>query len=139
MSDINQLRNKIDEIAIEMVKMLKVRMDIAKEIGQVKKSMGRGVTDETREETLREKIISVSGSLGLDETITSKFLNFLLNESLKVQSVDKQSHLSVFRRAKSLEEEGRKIIHMEVGEPDFAPPRIWHRGLQEYFPELYLC
>ena len=32
MSDINQLRNRIDEITIEMIKMLKMRTDISKEI-----------------------------------------------------------------------------------------------------------
>lgn len=133
MSDINQLRDKIDDITIEMVKMLKARMDIAKEIGQVKKSIGKGVTDEAREKAIREKIISVSDSLGLDKTTASKFLNFLLNESIKVQSDCKQSHLSVFRRAKSLEEEGKKIIHMEVGEPDFAPPRIVSEALGQVY------
>src|SRR5437868_8596272 len=34
--------------------------------------------------------------------------------------------LSVFARAKELEREGRSIIHLELGEPDFhpAPPGI---------------
>lgn len=123
----------MDEITIEMVKMLKTRMDVAKEIGRVKKSLGKGVTDETREEALREKVISVSGSLGLDDTMASKFLNFLLTESIKAQSGNTQSHLSVFRRAKSLEGEGKKIIHMEVGEPDFAPPRIVDEALGQVY------
>ena len=33
-----------------------------------------------------------------------------------------KSHLDVFNFAKMLEAEGKKIIHMEVGEPDFPPP-----------------
>jgi aspartate aminotransferase len=39
MSDINQLRNRSDEITIEMIKMLKMRTDISKEIGEVKKNI----------------------------------------------------------------------------------------------------
>ena len=41
MSDINQLRNRIDEITIEMIKMLKMRTDISKEIGEIKKNIGK--------------------------------------------------------------------------------------------------
>ena len=33
-----------------------------------------------------------------------------------------KSHLDVFNAAKNLELQGFKIIHMEVGEPDFLPP-----------------
>jgi aspartate aminotransferase len=33
-----------------------------------------------------------------------------------------KSHLDVFNAAKNLELQGYKIIHMEVGEPDFLPP-----------------
>ncbi len=30
--------------------------------------------------------------------------------------------MDVFNKAKQLDSLGRKIIHMEVGEPDFSPP-----------------
>jgi aspartate aminotransferase len=56
MSDINELRSKMDEITIEMLKMLKTRTDIAREIGEIKKNIGKGVTDESREGNLRTKI-----------------------------------------------------------------------------------
>ena len=64
-------------------------------------------------------------------------LNFLLNESVKIQSSDKQTHLSVFLKAKRLEKEGKKIIHMEVGEPDFFPPIIVKNALSEVFDKGY--
>ena len=115
MSDINELRNEMDAVTLEMINLLKTRTDIAKQIGEVKKSIGKGVADEEREENLRRKIMKVTQQIGLDETLASKFLNFLLNESIKVQSENKQTHLSIFLKAKSLEQEGKKIIHMEVG------------------------
>ena len=138
MSDINELRSKMDDITIQMIKMLKTRTDIAKEIGEVKKNIGKVVTDESREDTLREKIIALCKELNFDETIASKFLNFLLNESVKVQSSTKQTHLSIFLKAKSLEQEGKKIIHMEVGEPDFLPPPIVKDALGEVFDKGFL-
>lgn len=138
MSDINQLRNRIDEITIEMIKMLKMRTDISKEIGEIKKNIGKGVTDETREDNLRSKIIILCNELKFDESIATKFLNFLLNESIKVQSDDKQTHLSIFHKAKTMEHDGKKIIHMEVGEPDFLPPQIVKKALEEVFDKGFL-
>ena len=138
MSDINKLRNRMDEITIEMIELLKTRTDIAKEIGEVKKNIGKGVTDETREENLRSKVLELCQTLDFDESIATKFLNFLLNESIKVQSTNKQTHLSIFLKAKSLEQEGKKIIHMEVGEPDFLPPEIVRDALEQVFDKGFL-
>ncbi len=138
MSDINNLRNKMDEVTLEMIKLLKTRTDIAKEIGEVKKNMGKVVTDESREDNLRAKVISLCKNIGLDEAIATRYLNFLLNESIKVQSTNKQTHLSIFLKAKSLEQQGKKIIHMEVGEPDFLPPSIVKNALEEVFDKGFL-
>lgn len=138
MSDINDLRNKMDEVTLKMIELLKTRTDIAREIGEVKKNIGKGVTDEAREDSLRGKVISLCNNIGLDETMATKFLNFLLNESVKVQSINKQTHLSIFLKAKSLEDQGKKIIHMEVGEPDFFPPKIVKEALEEVFDKGFL-
>ena len=138
MSDINDLRNKMDEVTLQMIKLLKSRTDIAKEIGEVKKNIGKGVTDETREDNLRGKVISLCQEIGLDEKIATKFLNFMLNESIKVQSSNKQTHLSIFLKAKELEQKGKNIIHMEVGEPDFLPPTIVKSALEEVYDKGFL-
>jgi len=138
MSDINNLRNKMDEVTLEMIKLLKTRTDIAKEIGEVKKNIGKVVTDELREDNLRAKVISLCKNIGLDEAIATRYLNFLLNESIKVQTTNKQTHLSIFLKAKSLEQQGKKIIHMEVGEPDFLPPSIVKNALEEVFDKGFL-
>jgi aspartate aminotransferase len=54
-------------------------------------------------------------------------LNLLLSESVKLQNVQNTSnksstHIAIFMKAKELEKTGKKIIHMEVGEPDYPPP-----------------
>ena len=128
----------MDEVTLEMIKLLKTRTCIAKEIGEVKKNTGKGITDESRENNLRGKVISLCNEIKLDEAIATKFLNFLLNESIKVQSANKQTHLSIFLKAKSLEQQGKKIIHMEVGEPDFLPPNIVKQSLEEVFDKGFL-
>ena len=138
MSEIDELRDKMDKVTLNMVSLLKTRTDIAKEIGVIKKNIGKNVEDESREDVLRAKIIELCGEIGLEESIATKFLNFLLNESIKVQSINKQTHLSVFLRAKSLEEQGKKIIHMEVGEPDFMPPDTVRDALTTVFDAGFL-
>ena len=137
MSDINNLREKIDKITFDILKLLKERNDIAKEIGNLKTNLGKGVTDEERENQLRARVLTLCKEIGLDEKTAMTMLNFLLNESIKIQSSNKQTHLSVFLKAKRLEKEGKKIIHMEVGEPDFFPPVIVKNALSEVYDKGY--
>ena len=138
MTDMDQLRKKMDAVTLEMIELLHVRTEIAKKIGMVKKNIGKDITDEERESDIRKKVIQRCGKIGLDERITARFLNFLLNESIKVQSDDKETHMAIFLKAKSLEAQGRKIIHMEVGEPDFLPPDIVREALEEVYDKGFL-
>jgi len=137
MSDIEEHRKKIEEITLEMIKLLKTRTDIAKQIGDAKANLGMTVTDEEREDALRSQVTKLCKEIDLDQSTALKFLNFLFNESVKVQSDNKQTHLSVFLKAKALEEEGKKIIHLEVGEPDFKPPKEVKTALAEVYDKGY--
>jgi len=137
MSDIEEHRKKIEEITLEMIKLLKTRTDVAKQIGDAKASLGITVTDEEREDALRTQVTKLCKEIDLDQSTALKFLNFLFNESVKVQSDGKQTHLSVFLKAKALEEEGKEIIHLEVGEPDFKPPKEVKTALAEVYDKGY--
>ncbi|MGB9002828.1 MAG: aminotransferase class I/II-fold pyridoxal phosphate-dependent enzyme [Nitrosotalea sp.] len=137
MSDIDKLRDKMDRITFDMLKLLRERNDTAKEIGNLKNNLGLGITNEERESQLRTKVQSLCKEIGLDEKTGLTMLNFLLNESVKIQSTNKQTHLSVFLKAKTLEKQGKKIIHMEVGEPDFFPPKIVNSALSQVYDMGY--
>ncbi|MGI0101931.1 MAG: aminotransferase class I/II-fold pyridoxal phosphate-dependent enzyme [Nitrosotalea sp.] len=137
MSDIDNLRDKMDRITFDMLKLLRERNDTAKEIGNLKNNLGLGITNEEREDQLRTKVQSLCRDIGLDEKTGLAMLNFLLNESVKIQSTNKQTHLSVFLKAKTLEKQGKKIIHMEVGEPDFLPPKTVKSALSQVYDMGY--
>jgi len=133
MSDIEKLRSEMEKITADMLKLLKTRTDIARKIGNLKNEQGLTVTDESREDELKNKMMQICDEVGFDKSLATRFLNFLLNESVKVQSSESQTHLTIFLKAKDLERQGKKIIHLEVGEPDFKPPDTVRSSLSEIY------
>ena len=75
----------------------------------------------------------------VSDEFSLRLLNILLAESESVQAQnrqrqpDMQTHLGIFMKAKQLEAAGKKIIHMEVGEPDYAPPAAVGNALAEIY------
>lgn len=133
MTELDDLRLKMDEITVQMVRLLKERTDISSRIGAVKKRQDLRVDDEARMAALRGKAMSTATDIGMSADAAGRFLNYLLGDSIKMQSDGVQSHLAVFRRAKEMERAGKRVIHMEVGEPDFAPPSGAGTALLEGF------
>ena len=56
MTELEELRKKIEIVTIEMLALLKTRTEIAKEIGKIKNQEGMSVSNESRENELRELI-----------------------------------------------------------------------------------
>ena len=108
MTELEELRKKIEIVTIEMLALLKTRTEIAKEIGKIKNQEGMSVSNESRENELRELIKKQCQKIDFDSNTALKFLNFLLNESVKVQSVESNTHLTIFLKAKELERQGKK-------------------------------
>ena len=133
MTELEELRKRIEKITIEMLSLLKTRTEIAQEIGKIKNQQGMSVSNESREDELRELVKKQCLEIDFDSNTALKFLNFLLNESVKVQSSESNTHLAVFLKAKELERQGKKIIHLEVGEPDFQPPITVKKSLSEVY------
>lgn len=133
MPDIESLRDQIDRITLDLTRLLAERIRLASEIGQLKESAGLAIEDQARENEIRSRVYKLAPEVGLDRQIAGRFLNFLLGESIKVQPDTKQTHLSIFAKARQLEESGKKIIHMEVGQPDFMPPDIVGSALGEAY------
>ena len=114
MTELEELRKKIEEITIEMLSLLKTRNEIAQEIGKIKNQHGMSVSNESRENELRDLVKRKCQEINFDSNTAMKFLNFLLNESVKAQSSESNTHLAIFLKAKELEQQGKKIIHLEV-------------------------
>jgi aspartate aminotransferase len=104
-------------------------MQISKRIGEIKSKLNVNVTDERAEQDIRNSVSKLAKEIGMDVEFSGKLLNIILAESIKLQqcqqysTTPRQTHLGIFMKAKQLEATGKKIIHMEVGEPDYPPPR----------------
>ncbi|MFQ5920743.1 MAG: aminotransferase class I/II-fold pyridoxal phosphate-dependent enzyme [Nitrososphaerales archaeon] len=122
MDDLEPLRGEMREVTAEIMKQIKKRMEIAKRIGEVKSRKSLDVVDDKAEEDLRSFIMKICEQIGLEPDLAARLLNILMIESARVQEAGKGTHMAVFAKAKELESQGKKIIHLEVGEPDFAPP-----------------
>ena len=115
------------------------RNELSKQIGAIKNKLRINVKDEKVEQDIRSSISNLSDEIGIDPDFAGRLLNILLAESLRLQLNEKpdptqfESHLAVFMKAKKLEASGKKIIHMEVGEPDYPPPENVRKALSSVF------
>ena len=122
------LRSEITDITADIMRKVQRRMLVSKKIGEIKTKLNIDIMDEKAEQDVRNSVLKVSKELGIDPDFSGRLLNILLAESVKLQQKqdvnisEPQTHLAIFMKAKELEASGKKIIHMEVGEPDFPPP-----------------
>ena len=128
-----ELRRRMDEITVSMMRLLRERIDTSTRIGELKRLHNMPIIDESREDEIRKIAMETADREGIAQDVAARFLNRLLNKSAMLQAGDSPTHLAIFARAKAMEQEGRSIIHMEVGEPDFEPPQAAGRALLEGF------
>jgi aspartate aminotransferase len=138
------LRDKVRGLTIEIMRTVQQRIELARQIGEVKSRLGIDIRDEKVEHDIRLRVMSLAEEIGMSTEFALQLLNVLLAESEHVQvqkselkAVEKQTHLSIFSRARQLEASGKKIIHMEVGEPDYSAPARVGAALADSFRMKY--
>lgn len=137
--DLESLRHQVRDITAQIMRNVHQRMELAKQIGEIKSRLGIDVKDEKVEHDIRVMVLSLADEIGMGRDFALELLNVLLAESEQVQAQkrqqkgQKQTHLGIFMKAKQLEASGKKIIHMEVGEPDYSPPAAAGDALAESF------
>ena len=138
--DLELLRDKVRDVTTQIICNVQHRIELAKKIGEIKSRLGIDIRDEKVEQDVRMRVMLLANEIGMSGEFALQLLNILLAESENVQveehpqnAVQKQTHISIFAKAKQLEASGKKIIHMEVGEPDYSPPAIVGTALAESF------
>ncbi|HEY3094774.1 MAG TPA: aminotransferase class I/II-fold pyridoxal phosphate-dependent enzyme [Nitrososphaera sp.] len=137
--ELESLRHQVRDMTAQILRNVHKRMELAKQIGEVKSRLGIDVKDEKVEHDIRLMVLSLADEIGIGRDFALQVLNVLFAESEQVQAQNrpekgqKQTHLGIFIKAKQLEASGKKIIHMEVGEPDYSPPTAVGKSLAESF------
>ncbi len=137
--NLDSLRQQIRGVTAEIMQKIQERMDLARQIGDVKNKMNIDVKDEKVEQEVRLAVMKQAGELGMDKDFALRLLSILLSESEAVQArgrksaAPKQTHLGIFQKARQLEESGKKMIHLEVGEPDYPAPESVGNALSDAF------
>jgi aspartate aminotransferase len=137
--DLESLRRQVRTVTSEIMRSVHQRMELARQIGEVKGRLGMDVKDEKVEQDIRTMVLELAGEIGMSNEFALRLLNILLAESELVQTqkqpqkIARQTHFGIFMRAKQLEASGKKIVHMEVGEPDYPPPVAAGNSFMESF------
>lgn len=74
---LEDLRKEIDECDSEIIRLLKRRMEISREIGKIKKENNLPLYDGKREEALMEKLEGMSSEILSKETIDNIYREIL--------------------------------------------------------------
>ncbi|MFQ5997849.1 MAG: aminotransferase class I/II-fold pyridoxal phosphate-dependent enzyme [Candidatus Bathyarchaeia archaeon] len=121
------LRQKIIRVDEEILTLAQDRIALARKIGKIKKSLRLPIEDLPVEREVLEHSRSVGKKLGLENSFTDSILRMLIAQSVKSQQDNNpdtfKSLYHLFERAEAFEALGKKIIRLEVGEPDFQVPK----------------
>jgi aspartate aminotransferase len=129
-SELQDLREEVAETTKDIIKQVARRIELAKRIGQVKSRDSLPIDNERVEDALLEEVLQECKELGLDEQLGTKILATLLAESKKAQrsqgSAKAQPLITpmvMMAKATEIEKKGKKLIRLDVGEPEFRPPK----------------
>lgn len=138
--ELESLRSQIRLITQDILQKVQQRTELASRVGEVKSRLGIDVRDEKVEQEIRLMVIKHAMEIGMNRQLALHLLDVLLKESEAVQAKkrkgaagQKMTHLGIFQKAKQMEASGKRIIHLEVGEPDYPPPAQVGTALAESF------
>ena len=125
---LEKLRDDMRLVTADIIKLVHKRMNIASQIGNIKNNLMMKIEDISVEQDIAKYVHDLGTQVGLNNEFIGRLLNLLFLESIRIQKErisnkeTKLDHMVMFLKAKQLESEGKNIIHLEVGEPDYMPP-----------------
>ncbi len=79
------LRDRIEEINLDLLKLFTERIEVSKAIGRHKKEHGLPVKDKQREAMVFSRIEAIADRLGLRREFVMKIFKIVIEESILVQ------------------------------------------------------
>ncbi|TDM07659.1 bifunctional 3-deoxy-7-phosphoheptulonate synthase/chorismate mutase [Macrococcus lamae] len=100
MSELNQLRERIEEINIAILDLLSERGEIAKQIGLEKRKAGTMIYDPMREKEMINKLQDLNKG-PYDDNVIKQLFKEIFKASTELQKSENEKHLYVSRKLKS--------------------------------------
>jgi len=124
--DLRELREEIGAVDRAILRLVKKRLSVAQRIGAMKQKENLEIVDYEVEASVLERVERIARDEELNPCLARRLISTLIQEAVHVQSQlpkNRAGYLySIFEKAEALESQGRKLIRLDVGEPDLAAP-----------------
>jgi aspartate/methionine/tyrosine aminotransferase/chorismate mutase len=124
--NLEDYRKEIANIDERILRLVKARLRRVEEIGRLKKQRQLPVIDLQVEADVISRSLKQAQKINLDENFTKTLIRMLITEAIEQQGETIQNRAAflydIFERVKELETQGKKIIRLDVGEPDLPSP-----------------
>ena len=125
--ELAQLREEIADKTKEIIDLVAARNDLARKVGALKTKNALPLEDPNVEETLVQVVLRECDARGVDRATGLRVLSSLLAEGKRVQGFQSKAPLitpmMMSTKAREVEATGKKLLRLDVGEPDFHPPK----------------
>lgn len=91
MEDLEALRLEIVDVTIEILKLVKKRLELAREAKRIKALKGLPIKDESAERRLLSKVRETCEELNIFPELGEELTKLLIKYSIKIQEEDEQS------------------------------------------------
>jgi aspartate aminotransferase len=126
-NELEGLREQIADATREIIDLVAARNALAKKVGELKIRGSLPLEDSRVEDSLVRLVLRECQEKGLDEQTGLKILSTLLVEGKRVQGFPNKQQLitpmMMSAKAQQIEATGKKLLRLDVGEPDFHPPK----------------
>ncbi|MCG7419758.1 bifunctional 3-deoxy-7-phosphoheptulonate synthase/chorismate mutase [Macrococcoides goetzii] len=99
MNELNHLRDRIEAINIEILKLLSERGEIAKQIGEEKRKQGTAIYDPEREKEMINMLLDKNDG-PFDDNVIKQLFKEIFKASTELQKSNSEKHLLVSRKLK---------------------------------------
>ena len=100
---LNDLRNDIKTVTQQIISLINQRMEIAKQIGEIKSELRLGVVDDRVEQEIKNYILNNTCSKGLDHEFLGRIINMLIKESVTIQNYESNKKKLLTKPNKTVE------------------------------------
>lgn len=99
MNELNHLRDRIEAINIEILRLLSERGEIAKQIGEEKRKQGTAIYDPEREKEMINMLLDKNDG-PFDDNVIKQLFKEIFKASTELQKSNSEKHLLVSRKLK---------------------------------------